>query len=240
VRRTSLRAPAPAGTGAFVRPEGGSRVGNVEDGLRERKKRETRQLISDAATGLFLERGFDDVTVGEVAEAAGVSAKTVFNYFPRKEDLFLDRFPEALELVAREVRERPEGAHPVAVLRDLMLRLLAEGDALGGYASRPSFARYWQVVLESPALTARVREFVEELEDLLARLFAEAGGTDPDAPGNRLAAAWAVAAYRTVYATGVRRAFAGEDGEASKAEVAELIEKVFHRLRSAVEECSVL
>lgn len=236
----SRTAPVPAGTGVFGRPKGGSRVGNVEDGLRERKKRETRQLISDAATGLFLERGFDGVTVGEVAEAAGVSAKTVFNYFPRKEDLFLDRFPEALELVARKVRERPAGAHPVAVLRDLMLRLLAEGDALGGYADRPSFARFWRVVMESPALTARVREFVEELEDLLARLFAEADGTDPDAPGNRLAAAWTVAAYRTVYATGLRRVFAGEAGEELKAELAELIEKVFHRLRSAVEGRPVL
>lgn len=60
-------------------------------GLRERKKRLTRQRISGEATALFLERGFDEVAVAEVARAAGVSTMTVFNYFPRKEDLFLDR-----------------------------------------------------------------------------------------------------------------------------------------------------
>lgn len=60
-------------------------------GLRERKKWETRRRISDVATGLFFARGFDNVTIAEVAEAAGVSRMTVFNYFPRKEDLFLDR-----------------------------------------------------------------------------------------------------------------------------------------------------
>ncbi len=63
----------------------------MAEGLRERKKRQTRQHISDVATGLFLERGFDAVTIAEVAEAADVSVNTVYNYFPAKEDLFLDR-----------------------------------------------------------------------------------------------------------------------------------------------------
>ncbi len=61
------------------------------EGLRERKKRLTRQLISDTATGMFLERGFDEVRVTEIAVAAGVSEKTVYNYFPTKESLLLDR-----------------------------------------------------------------------------------------------------------------------------------------------------
>ncbi|WP_106396739.1 TetR/AcrR family transcriptional regulator [Actinocorallia populi] len=212
----------------------------MEDGLRERKKKETRQQISDAATGLFLERGFDGVTVGEVAEAAGVSPKTVFNYFPRKEDLLLDRFPGALEEVARVVRERPAGAHPVDALRDLLLRLLAEGDALGGYVDRPTFIRFWQVVGESSALKARVREYVEELEDVVARLLAETGGRDPDGPAVRLAAAWTAAAYRTVYVTGVRRASAGEGGEELRAELSLLAERVFRNLRSAVDGCAGL
>ena len=60
-----------------------------EKGLRERKKLATRRAISDIATGLFMERGFDNVTVAEVAEVANVAKMTVFNYFPRKEDLFL-------------------------------------------------------------------------------------------------------------------------------------------------------
>ena len=63
----------------------------MAEGLRERKKRQTRQHLSDVATGLFLERGFEAVTVAEIAEAADVSVNTVYNYFPAKEDLFLDR-----------------------------------------------------------------------------------------------------------------------------------------------------
>src|SRR5215469_7796940 len=61
------------------------------EGLRERKKRLMRQQLSDTATRMFLRRGFDAVRVSEVAEACGVSQKTVFNYFPTKESLVLDR-----------------------------------------------------------------------------------------------------------------------------------------------------
>src|SRR5690554_4399417 len=66
-------------------------VAPAPESLRERKKRETRQHISDVATGLFLERGFDEVRVADVAAAAGVSEKTVYNYFETKEALLLDR-----------------------------------------------------------------------------------------------------------------------------------------------------
>ncbi|MBP2048736.1 AcrR family transcriptional regulator [Streptomyces griseochromogenes] len=76
---------------------------DAELSLRERKKRQTRQRISDVATVRFVERGFDKVTVTEVARAAGVSAMTVFNYFPRKQDLFLDRIPEAVETFGEAV-----------------------------------------------------------------------------------------------------------------------------------------
>ncbi|MET8159195.1 TetR/AcrR family transcriptional regulator [Sphaerisporangium sp. NPDC005289] len=146
-------------------------------GLRERKKRQTRQLISDVASGLFLMRGFDNVTVAEVAEAANVSAKTVFNYFPRKEDLFLDRVPEVVELVTRAVRDRPEGRPPLAALRRLIFELLRSGHALSGI--REGQQAFWQVILDSPALRARVREALEDLEALIAALLAEATGAGP-------------------------------------------------------------
>ena len=80
-----------------------------EPSLRERKKRETRQRISNVATGLFMLRGFDNVTVAEVAEAANVSKMTVFNYFPRKEELFFDRGAEAIELTEAAIRDRAPG-----------------------------------------------------------------------------------------------------------------------------------
>ena len=70
------------------------------EGLRERKKRLTRQLISDTATNMFLERGFDEVRISEIAAACDVSEKTIYNYFPTKESLVLDRE----ESIAADIR----------------------------------------------------------------------------------------------------------------------------------------
>ncbi len=84
----------------------------MAEGLRERKKRETRQRISDIATGLFLEHGFVTVTIAEVAEAADVSVNTVYNYFPAKEDLFFDRSVGVVEQLSRWVRGRAKGSRP--------------------------------------------------------------------------------------------------------------------------------
>src|ERR671934_2382459 len=82
---------------------------STEVGLRERKKQRTRQLIAETARRLFSERGFDGVTVAEVAAAAEVSEATVFNYFPAKEDLFysgLEAFEEELLAAIRERQPR--------------------------------------------------------------------------------------------------------------------------------------
>ncbi|MFJ4325085.1 TetR/AcrR family transcriptional regulator [Streptomyces tricolor] len=174
--------------------------------LRERKKHETRQRISDIATGLIAQRGFDAVTVAEIARAAGVSPMTVFNYFPRKEDLFLDRIPQAADLFATAVRDRAPGEPPLAALRRLTLRLLDERHPLGGVGE--TFADFWRVVVDSPALRARAREGAEEIERALAGALGEAGVTDPE-----LAAALTVAAYRTVFLGSVRRLLAGDPVE---------------------------
>ncbi|MEU6409619.1 TetR family transcriptional regulator [Microbispora sp. NPDC046933] len=201
-------------------------------GLRERKKRQTRSLISDVASGLFMQRGFDNVTVAEVAEAAGVSTKTVFNYFPRKEDLFLDRFPEAVELVTRAVRERAEGETPLAALRRLFLGMLREGHPLGGIA--PGYQVFWQVILDSPALRARARELVEEFEGVLAGLFAEAAGTGRAEPAPRLAAALVVAAYRAVYITSIDRIRAGDPMQDVLADRIALLDRALEAVERAV------
>ncbi|MER5727339.1 TetR/AcrR family transcriptional regulator [Streptomyces sp. NPDC002138] len=168
--------------------------------LREAKKRETRQRISDEATVLFAARGFDQVTVAEVAKAAHVSTMTVFNHFPRKEDLFLDRIPEAVELFSAAVSGRARGTTPLQGLRALLLQLLDQRHPLAGVGD--TFPHFWRIVLDSPALRARAREGVEELENALADAI---GG--PDA---RLTAALAVAAYRTVYVTTATRLLDGE------------------------------
>lgn len=183
----------------------GSAGGPEDLPLRERKKRATRQRISDRATQLFLERGFDAVTVAEVARAAEVSAMTVFNHFPRKEDLLIDRIPEAVEMFAGAVRHRAPDETPVAALRRLALDLLDARHPLSGVDD--DFPPFWRIVLDSPALRARAREAVEELEAALAEALAD---TAPELPDPRLAAALIVAAYRAVYVASAGRLLAGE------------------------------
>lgn len=172
--------------------------------LRERKKRAMRQRISDVATGLFLADGFDDVTVADVARAAEVSVMTVFNYFPRKEDLFLDRTPQAIELFTGAVRLRGPNESPLGALRHLALELIDQRHPLS--AVDDDFPAFWRIVIASPALRARAREAVEEVEDALARALAE---TDSGSADPAFAAALIVAAYRSAYVTTARRLLAG-------------------------------
>ncbi len=198
--------------------------------LRERKKRATRQRISDIATGLFVERGFDAVTVAEVARAAEVSTMTVFNYFPRKEDLFLDRIPEAIEMFTAAVRGRARGESPLAALLGLGLTLLDARHPLSGVDD--DFPPFWRVVLDSPALRARAREGVEELETALVQAFAE---TAPEYTDPGLAAALAVAAYRSVYLGSAGRLLAGEGVEEVAADHRTRLVAAFDALGRALE-----
>ncbi|WP_030685128.1 TetR/AcrR family transcriptional regulator [Streptomyces sp. NRRL B-1347] len=146
----------------------------MAEGLRERKKRQTKQRISDIATGLFLERGFAAVTVADVAEAADVSVNTVYNYFPAKEDLFLDRGAEMADRLSRWVRGRRPGESAAdGVLREL--RALVEGvsPTVGLFTG---YADFMRVITDSPALRSRLWAFQQEsLRDLEATLRAEAG-----------------------------------------------------------------
>ena len=94
------------------------------EGLRERKKRQTRETIAQAAMGLFLARGFDEVTVADVAGAADVSEKTVFNYFPAKEDLVLHGGEERRAVLIEAIRARPAGTSIVEPFRAATLAFI--------------------------------------------------------------------------------------------------------------------
>src|SRR5215467_5898530 len=94
------------------------------EGLRERKKRMMRQQLSDTATQMFLERGFDAVRVAEVAEACGVSEKTVFNYFPTKESLVLDRLETTVTSLRAGLAE--PGIPPVEAALHILGRELGD------------------------------------------------------------------------------------------------------------------
>ena len=101
-------------------------------GLRELKKEQTRQHIADTAWQLFVDRGFDQVSVAQVARAAQVAEATVFNYFPSKEDLFYSRLESFWTRLAAEVSARPPGQ---PVLAAFQAALLADGGLLGALES---------------------------------------------------------------------------------------------------------
>ncbi|OIK27759.1 TetR/AcrR family transcriptional regulator [Streptomyces malaysiense] len=150
----------------------------MAEGLRERKKRQTRQYISDVATGLFVERGFDAVTVAEIADAANVSVNTVYNYFPAKEDLFLDRSAGMVERLARWVRGRAEGESAAqAVLRELRDEVRAVSPRVGLFAG---YADFMRVIQEAPALRSRLWALAQEVEANLEQVLREETGAAED------------------------------------------------------------
>lgn len=163
----------------------------MELGRRERKKQQTRQAISDVATTLFLERGFDAVTVAEVARAADVAVQTVFNHFPAKEDLFFDE-PGWWTGPARAIREAPAEADPVDVLEAEYLKGTRERLEVGHLKTWKQFVR---TIESSPALLARRRLTADELEKSLTEALDE---RSPDHLRNRLIAALYAAAQKVL------------------------------------------
>ncbi|KAF1055523.1 MAG: putative mycofactocin biosynthesis transcriptional regulator MftR [Stenotrophomonas maltophilia] len=154
-------------------------------GNREQKKADTRQHISDTATALFVQHGFDNVSVADVADAAGVSRKTVFNYFLRKEDVMFDREDEGRELIRHALRDSP--LPPVPAFQQLMRALLASGHPLLRVNTRTR--TFWKTVAASPALTAHAQQLQVTLGDDLAQLLQQAAGEGVDPALARLAAA---------------------------------------------------
>jgi AcrR family transcriptional regulator len=150
-----------------------------QPGLRERKKQATRRLIGDTARRLFVERGFERVSVAEVARAADVSEKTVFNYFPRKEDLIFWRFESFEEELLAAVRGREVGESVLAGFGRFVLQrrgLLADQDA----EARALLVGVTRMISESPALLAREQQIFARYTLALAGLIAEETGAEPD------------------------------------------------------------
>ncbi|WP_317447033.1 TetR/AcrR family transcriptional regulator [Streptomyces collinus] len=138
-------------------------------GLRERKKARTHATISEAAIALFLEHGFDQVSVAQVAEVAEVSKRTVFAYFPAKEDLVIHRFADHEDEPARVVRARPPGADPLDALRDHFLQGLRDRDPVTGLNDLPQILAFTRMVHETPALRTRAGSFQEGSGRMLAQ-----------------------------------------------------------------------
>jgi AcrR family transcriptional regulator len=170
-------------------------------GLRERRKQEARQAISGVAMAMFAAKGFDEVTITQVADAAGVSKMTVTNYFPRKEDLVFDRAEVIIRSLADAAAARAPGESLLTAIRRNYADRLAAGDAVPTAA----FAR---MVRSSHLLTARFREIADLAEQALGdAIAAEAGADDPQ---QRIVAAQLASVHRVLFAEGTKRVLAGE------------------------------
>jgi AcrR family transcriptional regulator len=152
-------------------------------GLRELKKEQTRQLIAGTAWRLFADRGFDKVTVAEIAREAQVAEATVFNYFPSKEDLFYSRFESFSTRLADAVRDRDPGEPALAAFRRALLEeggLLAQAEA-GDEEALARLRTVNRVIADSPALLAREQQaLARSAADLAALLAAETGAPGDD------------------------------------------------------------
>jgi AcrR family transcriptional regulator len=151
----------------------------TEPGLRERKKQQTRQAIGAAAFEMFAERGFDAVTVAEVARRADVSEATVFNYFPTKEDLVYGRLEELEAALIQAIHDRDPGQPITAAFRDFIMGLqgslgTAEPEA------RDRLAAVNRIIAGSPSLQARERQVYDRYTRALATLIAEQRSVSPD------------------------------------------------------------
>jgi AcrR family transcriptional regulator len=190
-------------------------------GLREIKKQETRQEIAQAAMRLFVLRGFDEVTVAEVAEAAHVSEKTVFNYFPTKEDLFFDEVPERQAALARAIRTREPGESIVGALHRLQA---AECSRL----CSPGFERFARIIEDSPALQAKELEVMAQLtETLAAAIRGELGSRELDA---KIAANMLVGVQWQLFRNARAQALAGRHGPAAVRRLRGDLDRAYHLL----------
>jgi AcrR family transcriptional regulator len=210
-----------------------------QEGLRERKRRLTRQLISDAATTMFATRGFDNVRVAEVADRVGVSEKTIYNYFPTKESMVLDNADETVETLARALRERgPEESLTEAVVRaikDDMERYAQAPDALVQFL--PAFIA---MIEETPALRAAWLELHDRLAGVARDELAAQAGVDPRDPEPTAAGRALAGLAEVVVQSQVRHIRAGLRGESLRAAVSEDLERAARLLETGLWSFSLL
>jgi AcrR family transcriptional regulator len=161
------------------------------EGLRERKKRLMRQQLSGTATAMFLERGFDGVRVAEVAAACGVSEKTVFNYFPVKEALIMDRLEGTLAALSAALADpalTPVQAALAVLDQELAAMtgwLAAQDDAAQG---REAVRRFGDLIRATPALRAYQADMTDQSASAASAILAARTGTTADDPEPQIAA----------------------------------------------------
>jgi AcrR family transcriptional regulator len=201
-------------------------VGPEDEGLRERKKRIMRQQISDTATSMFLERGFDDVRITEVAAACNVSEKTIYNYFATKESLILDREDE----MARETRRTlGPGAAKISPVWATVGVLTIQMDELFSHwegakeQDMTMMRRFVDLIERTPALRTAQVDMMDRLAQVAAESMAARAGMNPQDPEPQIAANALVGLWRIFFQAVVK--YSGEKttpGEVRTAVLAEV------------------
>ncbi|MFI5913876.1 TetR/AcrR family transcriptional regulator [Dactylosporangium sp. NPDC051541] len=174
--------------------------------LRERKKAQTRSALWNVAIELFVEHGFDNVSVAQIAAAAEVSKMTFFNYYPSKEDLVVGPMSEHVGEPAEVVRTRAPGESPVDALHRHFLTALANRDPNAGLCDKPNVLAVLRLVFTTPSLTQRALTLFNGQTDQLA---AELG---PDFR-HRAAAAMIIGARHALVTENTNRLLAGETAD---------------------------
>ena len=200
--------------------------------LRFRKRLATRQGISNAATRLFLARGFDNVTVDEIAAAADVGRMTVFNHFPRKEDMFFDRDEEGREVLRDVLRQRDSSVTPLETLRLLAHRLVAEQRPYVEFSERSR--GFMDAVEASETLKARARALRDEIAGDVATALAGAVARDADDPDARLAAGLLLATWSVAFVEAHRTFRQGRNTKAAQAAFLAIVDKGAIGLQAAM------
>ncbi len=181
------------------------------DGLREHKKRQTRQRISDVATALFIARGFEAVTVAEIAATADVSEKTVYNYFPTKESLVYDQIDEQIEQLVAAVRDRPRGTNPMTAFVVALKRDSAHFAEMLADIPTSRIGEIGEMVSSTPALRAAWGEHRHRIVSSLTSVLAQELGVDPQDPEPAVAARALVSLLELSYDSRLRNAVGGID-----------------------------
>ncbi|MFG2121580.1 TetR/AcrR family transcriptional regulator [Streptomyces sp. NPDC048710] len=205
-------------------------------GLRERKKLQTAMRIYQVAIGLFVERGFDNVSVQEIADAAEVSKMTVFNYFGTKEDLVFRPMEEHFGDTARAVRERQPGESAVAAVRRQFLEMVESRDPSVGLNPEPFARQVRELVRETPVLMERAFVAAQKgTRELAALLAAETG----DLMQATIAAATLSAARNALIEEHHRRIAEGESADQVAADAAERVRVAFALVENGLKDYAV-
>ena len=199
---------------------------------RSRKRLATRQGIANAATRLFFKRGFDHVTVDEIAAAADVGRMTVFNHFPRKEDMFFDRDEEAREILRDALRQRDPRVAPIETLRRLAHRLATEQSPFVRFTA--ASRRYIKTIESSEILKARARAIRDELAQVVTVALSESVGREPSDPVAHLAAGLFLATWTAALIQAHQTFRQSRNAKKAKAAFLAIVDKGMIGLRAAM------